>query len=155
MPTTLTDRLLREVPLLRTTQPVGEAVQEVVRAQLPALPVVGADDAYAGIFGEREFMGAFFPGYFGELQSAGFVPHTLDEVIERRAGALAEPVDRHVNREHVALGEDYSDAGLAERFLHHRVLIVPVLDRARHVTGVVTRSDFFHALVERVAASAP
>lgn len=152
MPATLTDRLLRETPLLHTAQLVGEAVDEVVRAELPALPVVDERGAYAGIFGEREFMAAFFPGYFGELHGAGFVPHTLDEAIERRAACLAEPVARHLNAEHVALGEGYSDAGLAERFLHHRVLIVPVLDRARHVTGVVTRSDFFRALVERAAA---
>ncbi|HMJ03557.1 MAG TPA: CBS domain-containing protein, partial [Conexibacter sp.] len=120
---------------------------------LPALPVVDERDAYAGIFGEREFMGAFFPGYLRELHGAGFVPRTLDEALERRAACLAEPVDAHLNREHIALGEDYSDAGLAERFLHHRVLIVPVLDGARRVTGVVTRSDFFRALIERAAAS--
>ena len=152
MPTTLADRLLREAPLLRTTQPVAEAVRAVLDAGLPALPVVDDDGSYAGIFGEREFMGAFFPGYLGELHGAGFVPHTLDEAIERRAGALAEPVERHLNRERIALGEDYSDAGLAERFLHHRVLIVPVLDRARRVAGVVTRGDFFRALVERAGA---
>jgi CBS domain-containing protein len=153
MPTTLADHLLREVPLLRATQLVGEAVRAVVDSGLPALPVVGEDGAYAGIFGEREFMGAFFPGYFGELHGAGFVPRTLDEAIERRAACLAEPVERHLNSEHIALGEDYSDAGLAERFLHHRVLIVPVLDGRRRVTGVVTRSEFFRALVERAAAA--
>jgi CBS-domain-containing membrane protein len=149
VPTTLADDLLRDVPVLRTAQPVGEAAREVVRAELPALPVVDEREVYVGIFGEREFMAAFFPGYFGELHGAGFVPRTLDEVIERRAASLAEVVAAHVNREHIALGEDFSDAGLAERFLHHRVLIVPVLDRAQHVTGVVTRSDFFRALVER------
>ncbi len=152
MPTTLADRLLREVPLLRTAQTVGDAAREVVRSERPALPVVDARGAYAGVFGEREFMGAFFPGYFGELHGAGFVPRTLDEALERRAAALEEPVERHLNSERVALGEDYSDAGLAERFLHHRVLIVPVLDRERHVTGIVARGDFFRALVERAAA---
>lgn len=152
MPTTLTDHLLRKVPVLPEGQPVGEAVGTIVRSELPALPVVDARDAYVGIFGEREFMGAFFPGYLGELKSARFLPHALDETIERRAACLAEAVGRYANREHIALGEDYSDAGLAERFLHHRVLIVPVLGRDDHVTGVVTRSDFFRELVTRAAA---
>jgi CBS domain-containing protein len=149
MPVTLTDHLLREVPLLSTTQPVGEAVELIVSAELPALPVVDERDAYLGIFGEREFMGAFFPGYLGELHGAGFVPHSLDEVIERRGACLLETVGRYANRERIALGESYSDTGLAERFLHHRVLIVPVLDGQGRVRGIVTRSDFFRALVAR------
>lgn len=149
MPRTLTDHLLREVPLLSATQPVGDAVEVIVRADLPALPVVDERDAYVGIFGEREFMAAFFPGYLGELHGAGFVPHSLDEVIERRGACLAETVGRYVNRERIALGESYSDTGLAERFLHHRVLIVPVLDGSGRVRGIVARSDFFRALVAR------
>lgn len=152
MPATLTDHLLREVPVLPEGQPVGVAVDAIVRSELPALPVVDARERYVGIFGEREFMGAFFPGYLDELKSARFLPHALDETIERRAACLVESVGRFANREQIALGEDYSDAGLAERFLHHRVLIVPVLDRDERVTGIVTRSDFFRELVARAAA---
>jgi CBS domain-containing protein len=152
MEATLTDHLLRAVPLLPAEQPLGTAVETIVHAEVPALPVVDERDHYVGIFGEREFIEAFFPGYFGALHGAGFVPHSLDEVIERRGACLAEPVRAHANREQIALGESYSDAGLAERFLHHRVLIVPVLDAAGRVRGIVTRSDFFRALVARSAA---
>lgn len=152
MEATLTDHLLREVPLLSAAQPVAEAVATIAQAQLPALPVVDERGAYLGIFGEREFIQAFFPGYFGELHGAGFLPHSLDDAIERRGACLAEPVSAHANREQIALGETYSDAGLAERFLHHRVLIVPVLDGAQRVRGVVTRTDFFRALVARASA---
>jgi CBS domain-containing protein len=37
---------------------------------------------------------------------------------------------------------------VAEIFLHHRVLLVPVVDGGA-VTGVITRSDFFRALATR------
>ena len=53
-----------------------------------------------------------------------------------------------MNPEHVDVGPDHSDTQLAEIFLHHRVLIIPVVDNGR-VTGVITRSDFFRALAER------
>jgi CBS domain-containing protein len=53
-----------------------------------------------------------------------------------------------MNTEHVEVADDFSDAQLAENFLHHRVLIIPVLKRGR-VAGVITRSDFFRALAER------
>jgi len=38
---------------------------------------------------------------------------------------------------------------LAETFLHHRVLIVPVVDQGR-VRGIVTRWDFFKAVAKRL-----
>ena len=38
----------------------------------------------AGIFGEREFMTALFPGYVGELASAAMVNRSIDDTIERR-----------------------------------------------------------------------
>jgi len=46
---------------------------------------------------------------------------------------------------------DFSDTQLAEIFLHHRVLIIPIVDAGR-VTGIVTREDFFRALAQRLFA---
>jgi CBS domain-containing protein len=59
-----------------------------------------------------------------------------------------------MNTEHVDVGPDFSDAQVAEIFLHHRVLLVPVVED-RHVIGVITRSDFFKALAERVLQAPP
>ena len=46
---------------------------------------------------------------------------------------------------------DFADTQLAEIFLHHRVLIVPIVDDGT-VTGIITRSDFFRAIAQRFAA---
>jgi len=54
-----------------------------------------------------------------------------------------------MNTDHIDVGEDFSDTQLAEIFLHHRVLIVPIVD-CGHVTGVVTREDFTRALAQRL-----
>jgi CBS domain-containing protein len=145
------NQLLRDVPILRLTDPVGDAIWKILATGVPALPV--ADDAGVlyGIFGEREFIEALFPGYIGQLKYAGFVPQSLDTEIERRAGCLAEGVARYMNVDHIDVGEDYSHAQIAETFLHHRVLIVPVVDRERRVQGIVTRTDFFAALAGWVA----
>ena len=53
-----------------------------------------------------------------------------------------------MNTEHVDVGPDFSDTQVAEIFLHHRVLVVPVVDGGR-VVGVITRSDFFRTIAER------
>jgi CBS domain-containing protein len=145
--------VVREAPLLRHDDTVGAAVRLLLDSGLPALPVVDADERYAGIFGEREFMAALFPRYLGELSYAGFVPATLDDALEKRAACGQELVRDHFNTDHVDVGTDFSDAQLAETFLHHRVLIIPVADAGR-VQGVITRSDFFARLAELFLARA-
>ncbi len=147
-PRRITDPLVAEAPLLASDEPVESAVRRVVDSGLPALPVAGEDGRLVGIFGEREFFQALFPGYLGELSYAGFVPKALDEALEKRAACRHEPIEKHMNTEHVDVGTDFSDAQVAETFLHHRVLIVPVTEDGR-VVGVVTRSDFFRALARR------
>lgn len=147
-PRTLIDPIVRPAPVLHTDTPVREAVQLVLESGLPALPVVDASGRLAGVFGEREFMAAVFPGYLGQLRHAGFVRRSLDEELEGRAGWGQDPVKRHMTSDHIDVGGDWSDMQVAEVFLHHRVLVVPVVEGGE-VTGVVTRSDFFARLVER------
>ena len=147
-PDRLSRDLVREAPPLRRDETVGAAVQQVLDSGLPALPVVDANDHLVGIFGEREFMGAIFPGYLKELKYAGFVPSSLDDAIEKRAACRHEPVGDYMHTEHIDVGSDFSDAQLAETFLHHRVLIIPLVDSGQ-VQGVITRAEFFHRLCER------
>ncbi len=151
-PDKLSRDLVREAAVLRRHDTIGDAVRRVLASGLPALPVADDDARLAGIFGEREFMLAVFPGYLKELTYAGFVPSTLDDAIEKRAGCRHEPVANYMNTEHIDVGTDFSDAQVAEIFLHHRVLIVPVADE-RQVLGVITRSDFFRRLAERFLES--
>jgi CBS domain-containing protein len=148
-PQRIASTVRREVPLLREDDPLRAAVAAIVDADVPALPVVDAAGKLRGIFGEREFVGALFPGYLKTLGYAGFVRRSLDEALEKRAGGAVEPVGEHMNTDHIDVGEDHSDTELAEIFLHHRVLIIPIVDGGR-VTGIVTREDFFRALAQRL-----
>jgi CBS domain-containing protein len=147
-PNSLSHDLVREAPVLRAGDNVKHAVRAVLDSRLPALPVVGDDGRLKGIFGEREFMAALFPGYVGQLSHAGFIKYGLDDAIERRIGCRDEAVAEHTNTEHVDVEADFSDVQIAEIFLHHRVLIVPVVDQ-RRVIGVITRADFFRRIAER------
>ncbi len=154
MPSSVARAVLRETPTLRRDQPVREALAALVDSGLPALPVVGADGRLAGIFGEREFIGAIFPAYLKEMRYAAFVPGTLDDALEKRAAAADEPIGRHMTTDHVDVDTGVSDVALAEIFLHHRVLIVPVTQEGR-ITGVVTRADFFGRLAVRLLEEEP
>lgn len=139
----------REVPLLHADATIEAALQVLLDTALPALPVVDKHEHLLGVFGEREFLAALFPGYLGQLHHAGFVPAAVDEALERRLACAAEPVSRHITTDHVDVPSTAGDAQVAENFLHHRVLIVPICDRGR-VVGIVTRAEFFRALARRL-----
>jgi CBS-domain-containing membrane protein len=147
-PREVSEPLIRDAPLLRSDQTVAEATRALMDSELPALPVIDERERLAGIFGEREFLGAVFPGYVKELKHAGFVRRSLDEALERRDECRTETVGRHMYTEHVHVDRDFSDLAVAEIFMHHRVLIVPVTHDAR-VVGVITRADFFRSVATR------
>jgi CBS domain-containing protein len=143
-----------EVEPLSADETVGNAARRLVEMGLPALPAVEADGSFAGIFGEREFMTALFPGYVGTLASARVISPSIDASIERRANCRDEPVRRYLTTDHVVVEDEFSDTQLAELFLHYRVLIIPIATKGR-VHAVVTRSDFFRQLVERFISPQP
>ena len=153
-PRTIVEPLVREAPRVRDDDSVEVAVRAMVSSDLPAVPVVDRGDGLAGVFGEREFMAALFPGYLGQLQSASFVRRTLDEALEKRGGCIAERVAAHMFTEHVEVERDASDIQIAETFLHHPVLVLPVCEDGR-VVGVITRRDFVRRLVEHVLETTP
>ena len=133
---------------MKAGERLGSAIRALLDSDLPALPVIDDRGRYAGIFGEREFMGAVFPGYVGQLRGAAFLTHSIDAALERRDACRDEPVSKHMNTEHVDVGPDWSDTQLAEIFLHHRVLVVPVVDDGA-VAGLITRHAFFQAVAQR------
>ncbi len=147
-PNRISGPLVREAPLLREHTTVQRAVQAILDSDLPALPVVDDEDQLLGVFGEREFLTALFPGYVSELRFAGFVSKGLDEALEKRAACRSEPVATYMTTDHVDVPEDASDMQVAETFLHHRVLILPVTGNSG-VKGIITRRDFFTQLAER------
>jgi CBS domain-containing protein len=148
MPDSIVKKALREIEPLDADELIGPAARRVIDEGLPALPAVEKDGGFAGLFGEREFMAALFPGYVGELASAAMVSRSVDETIERRANCAEQPIRRWLTTDHVMVEDDYSDTQLAELFLHHRVLIVPIATAGK-LHAVVTRHDFFCELVNR------
>ena len=150
----LTQRLVKPAPVLPGDEPVGSAVRKLLDSGLPALPAVDARQRFIGVFGEREFLSALFPRYVSELRSAAFMPAEFDESIEERSASYQQPVSAFItSTSHVQLTARASDLQVAERFLHHRGLVLPVIDNGA-IVGVITRRDFFAALAEEFLARA-
>jgi CBS domain-containing protein len=147
-PRSIADLVLREPEVLAAKETIEDAVKAILASELPALPVVDERGRFAGVFGEREFMAALFPGYLDQLRGAAFLRRSLDETLEKRDACRMETVGAYMNTEHVDVAPDFADTQVAEIFLHHRVLIVPVVED-RQVVGIITRKDFFRAIAEK------
>jgi CBS domain-containing protein len=147
----ISEVVLRDPEVLAAKETIEDAVKAILASELPALPVVDERGRFAGVFGEREFMAALFPGYLDQLRGAAFLRRSLDETLEKRDACRMETVGAYMNTEHVEVAPDFADTQVAEIFLHHRVLIVPVVQE-RQVTGVITRKDFFRAIAEKFVA---
>src|SRR4051812_7342629 len=113
----LIEETVVEIEPLPASEPIGSATRKGIASGLPALPAVNEDGSFAGIFGEREFMTAFFPGYMKTLASAAAIRRTIDETIERRLGCAEEPISEYMTTDHVVVDDDHSDTQLAEIFL--------------------------------------
>jgi len=150
-PRTISDLVLREPEVLAAKETIEEAVKAILASGLPALPVADERGRFVGVFGEREFMSALFPGYLDQLKGAAFLRRSLDETLEKRDACRMESIRKYMNTEHVEVAPDFADTQVAEIFLHHRVLIVPVVDD-RRVVGVIRRADFFRAVAEKFIA---
>ncbi len=153
MPDSIAQTVIREVEPLDADELIAVAARRVLDSELPALPAVERGGRFAGIFGEREFMAALFPGYVGELSSGAMIRRSIDDAIERRESCRFQPIRGYLTTDHVSVDDDYSDTQLAEIFLHHRVLIVPIATDGR-VHAVVTRADYFAELVGKFEAAA-
>jgi CBS domain-containing protein len=151
-PRSISELALHHPPVLHAGDTVEAAVRTVLESGMPALAAVDERERFAGIFGEREFMSALFPGYLSQLRHAAYLPRTLDAALEKRESCRSEPIGRYLTTDHVEVGRDFSDTQVAEIFLHHRVLVVPVVADGR-VEGLLTRRDFFRALAERFVGS--
>lgn len=138
-------------PLLQVGESVESAVRTLSASALPALPVIDERRHLAGIFGEREFIQALFPGYLGELRHTVAVPRSLDEALERRQACRGETVARHMSRERVRIGRDGAQTQIAEIFLHSDAPIIPVVS-GEVVEGLITRQAFVAAAAERFLA---
>lgn len=149
MPDSIVKATLREIEPLSADELVGVATRKVIEAKLPGLPAVDEKGKFAGIFGEREFMAAMFPAYVGVLAHSAMISRSIDETIERRLSCSEEPIRNYLTTDHVVVEDEYSDTQLAELFLHHRVLIIPIATKGR-IHALVTRNDFFRALAQRL-----
>ena len=149
MPDSIVKETLREIEPLQRDDPVGHAAAASSRRTSRRCPWSTATAASSGSSASASSWRRCFPPTSGRSPRRAMVSRSIDDTIERRESCRDEPIRDHLTTDHVLVEDDYSDIQLAELFLHHRVLIIPIATAGR-VHAVVTRNDFFRALAAKL-----
>ena len=142
---------LRDLPLVpasvRDTASFAEAAVELTRAGLPAIAVLDAEGAVAGVFTSDGLLRGWYPPYLSELRHTAFLDDDA-AVAERAEQVGAEPVHRFIE---AAQPLDAADSRVhaAERFLHAKVEALPVVEGGRFL-GMLSIGALCAATVERL-----
>lgn len=146
-------RLMRPVEPLRPDTTIAEAAQAIVAAD-HGLPVVDGDNRLVGYLGQTGLLAAVAPGYLRDLHASGVFTHDLSALRRRARTAASARVGDHMASEPRYVDTDDSETHAAAQFLHTDQHVLPVVDGAMRVVGVLRLSDLVADLTRDTAPPA-
>lgn len=153
------DLMSVEVITVYPETPLQEAAKLLIAKQFAGVPVVDRDRRLIGILTEYDLLmkdtAIHVPTLqivFGSLSLFDARNSSLPDAIDKM---LRLTVQDAMNPEPLTLPDDAPLGLVVETFrAHHRVNPIPVIDRERHVVGIVSRSDIVR-LFDRLPVSLP
>jgi CBS domain-containing protein len=148
--------MLSEPITVRDTAPLAEAIDLLFRHHIKNLPVVDANGIYRGVFGIHTLVRQLLPRAAtldegAGLTDLGFVHDTLDNLRDRLAGHMQEPVLQFADRTVQPVAPDASVMETLLR-LHRQRAILPVAEPASgRLLGIVTYWGLLAKLTGRPA----
>jgi CBS domain-containing membrane protein len=143
------------VQVVREQTTMSDAAHLMVTQRISGLPVVDSDERLVGIVTEADFLrGLGVPAHHPT--------HNLWQTLESMFGHLAyhgeregpeDPVTNHMVRDVVCTSPDHHVDDVIQLMKQHRVKRVLVCNYARHVVGMVTRSDLVRIFFDRYLRS--
>ncbi len=126
----------------------AEAALTLSESRLSALAVVDGDRV-VGLFTDEQLLLGISPRYLDELKHTAFLERELPSLRERALAVRDEPVAKHM-RKPVTIELEGSSMHAAERFVHCHEGALPVVDDDDRFLGMLSRTDFAHALLKRL-----
>jgi CBS domain-containing protein len=131
------DLMRRDAPVVRADAPLHEVVDVVASTRLNRAVVVDADRRVVGVVSDADVLGAVEPaarpGVVGALMRVG------GAAAGRATAADVMRRDPHV------IGTSASLAEAAHAMVAHRRKLLPVVDEAGALLGILDRADLLHA----------
>ena len=152
----MTISTLHDIALVDASVDVSATFADAARAlsasRLAALAVVD-EGRVVGLFTDEELLLGVSPRYLDELRHTAFLETELPSLRERAREVREEPVSRHM-RKAVTIELEGSSMHAAERFVHCDEGALPVVDEDDRFVGMLSRTEFAHALLKRLSEGA-
>jgi CBS domain-containing protein len=147
---------LHDIALVDASVDVSATFADAARAlsasRLAALAVVD-EGRVVGLFTDEELLLGVSPRYLDELRHTAFLETELPSLRERAREVREEPVIKHM-RKAVTIELEGSSMHAAERFVHCDEGALPVVDEDDRFVGMLSRTEFAHALLKRLSEDA-
>ena len=152
----MTISTLHDIALVDASVDVSATFADAARAlsasRLAALAVVD-EGRVVGLFTDEELLLGVSPRYLDELRHTAFLETELPSLRERAREVREEPVSKHM-RKAVTIELEGSSMHAAERFVHCDEGALPVVDEDDRFVGMLSRTEFAHALLKRLSEDA-
>jgi CBS domain-containing protein len=130
----------------------GDAAQTLSASRLSALAVLH-EGKVIGLFTDEELLLGVSPRYLDELRHTAFLETELPSLRERAREVRGEPVREHMRRP-ITIELEGSSMHATERFVHCDEGALPVVDDDDRFVGMLSRTEFAHALLKRLSEDA-
>ncbi len=148
---------LHGIPLVdasvEVTATFADAARALSASRLSALAVLDGRRV-VGLFTDEELLLGVSPRYLDELRHTAFIETELPSLRDRAREVRGEPVGQHM-RKPTAIELEAGSLHAAERFVHCDEGALPVVDEDGRFVGMLSRTEFAHALLKRLAADEP
>jgi len=144
---------LHGIPLVDASVDVsatfGDAARVLSGSRLSGLAVLD-EGRVVGLFTDEELLLALSPRYLDELRHTAFLETELPSLRGQATSVRAEPVRKHM-RKPTTIELEAGSLHAAERFVHSDEGALPVVDDDDRFVGMLSRTQFAHALLKRLA----
>jgi CBS domain-containing protein len=130
----------------------GDAAQALSASRLSALAVLD-EGKVVGLFTDEELLLGVSPRYLDELRHTAFLETELPSLRERAREVRDEPVREHMRRP-ITIELEGSSMHAVERFVHCDEGALPVVNDDDRFVGMLSRTEFAHALLKRLSEGA-
>jgi len=140
----VTELMRKEPESVAPDATIREVVEILESSASSSVPVVGADNRLIGIISERDVIAGAIPEYVKLLHCSSFLPD-LGLLRSGLARIADDSVQRYMTEAVVSVEADADDLQAANLMLRNKLRLLPVIDTAGRLVGVIRRVDLFKA----------
>lgn len=138
----VSELMLKDLTSVEADDTIRSLVETLETAETSSIPVIDEDSRLVGIISEHDVLAAAVPKYMELLHSASFMPN-IDQLTAGLNRIADDSVKRHMCQDAVSVRSDADDLQAADLMLRRKLRLLPVVDGAGRLVGIVRRVDLF------------